>query len=87
MLEFKLMRVLAVAAALSVCLLPAAADAESTPNGPWVTPEQNISLEAFSDYEQLTERLMQIEAASSGLVAHLSSTNIRAPPDIRRERM
>ncbi len=68
MSDCKLKRALAAAAVLSVCFLPVAADAESTPNGPWVTPEQNISLEAFSDYVELTERLMKIEASSNGLV-------------------
>ena len=38
------------------------------PNGPWVTPNQNISLSAFSDYAELTDRLMKIEKTSKGLV-------------------
>jgi hypothetical protein len=34
---------------------------QSKPNGPWITPEQNVSLEGFESYEQLTAKLMQIE--------------------------
>jgi hypothetical protein len=41
---------------------------QSKPNGPWITPNQNISLEGFESYEQLTSKLMQIEKRSKGLV-------------------
>lgn len=47
----------------------AAAWAQSTvPAGPWITPEQNVALEGFESYEQLTDKLMRIEARSGGLV-------------------
>ena len=41
---------------------------QSKPNGPWITPTQNVSLEGFESYEQLTAKLMQIEKRSKGLV-------------------
>ncbi len=53
---------------LSVTATLALAKPGSTPNGPWVTPNQNISLEAFHNYEELTDRLMKIEKSSNGLV-------------------
>ena len=53
---------------LSVTATLALAKPGSTPNGPWVTPNQNISLEAFHNYEELTDRLMKIEKSSKGLV-------------------
>lgn len=68
MVELNLKRVLTVSCVLFLFSLPAMADPDSTPNGPWVTPDQNISLEAFSDYEELTDRLMKIEKTSKGLV-------------------
>ncbi len=47
----------------------AAAWAQSTvPAGPWITPDQNVALEGFESYEQLTDKLMGIEARSGGLV-------------------
>ena len=55
-------------ALLTMATVSGFAGPNSTPNGPWVTPQQNISLEAFSSYEQLTNRLMQIESSSKGLV-------------------
>ena len=58
----------AVAALLCAIASGAVAEPGSTPNGPWVTPNQNISLEAFHDYEELTARLMKIEKSSKGLV-------------------
>jgi hypothetical protein len=41
---------------------------QSKPNGPWITPDQNVSLEGFESYEQLTSKLMTIEKRSKGLV-------------------
>lgn len=64
----KITRPMGVAILLCVTAESVVAGPGSIPNGPWVTPEQNISLEAFSSYEQLTDRLMQIEASSNGLV-------------------
>jgi hypothetical protein len=47
----------------------ASAQAQGTvPAGPWITPDQNVSLEGFESYEQLTDKLMGIEAHSGGLV-------------------
>jgi hypothetical protein len=40
----------------------------STPAGPWITPNQNVSLKGFESYEQLSEKLMRIEARAGGLV-------------------
>lgn len=38
----------------------------ATPDGPWVTPQQTISLQAFMDYEELTRRLQSIARSSRG---------------------
>ncbi len=37
------------------------------PGGPWVTPNQNISLEAFSSYEELTDQLTKIDRQSDAV--------------------
>jgi hypothetical protein len=68
MKKIKLLNLLAATTAFWLCALPAAAAPGSTPNGPWVTPDQTVSLEAFSTYEELTDRLMKIERTSRGLV-------------------
>lgn len=52
------------AAVLVLASLPAAAEPSSTPNGPWVTPDQTVSLEAFHTYEELTDELMKIDRRS-----------------------
>ena len=39
-------------------------DTFAQPNGPWVTPAQTVSLEAFTDYEQLTQTLVGIDERS-----------------------
>jgi hypothetical protein len=57
------------AAGLAALLAGPAAAQTSTPAGPWITPDQNVSLEGFESYEQLTEKLMRIEARAGGLVA------------------
>jgi Zinc carboxypeptidase len=41
---------------------------QSKPNGPWITPEQNVNLEGFESYEQLSSKLMKIEKRSKGLI-------------------
>lgn len=38
------------------------------PGGPWVTDNQNVSLERLNDYPQLVKKLKQIEKTSKGLV-------------------
>lgn len=48
---------------------PVSADPQSTPNGPWPTDEQTISLSALRSYEQLWKTLEQIQAASQGAMA------------------
>jgi predicted deacylase len=45
---------------------PSAADPQSTPNGPWVTDEQTVSLSALRSYEELWKTLERIEASSRG---------------------
>ena len=40
-------------------------DTFAQPNGPWVTPQQTVSLEAFTDYEQLTRTLTGIDERSA----------------------
>ena len=41
---------------------------EITPGGPWITDNQNVSLERLNDYPQLVKRLKQIEKTAKGLV-------------------
>ena len=53
---------------LPVFSSPVLAKPQSTPAGPWITPSQTMSLEAFSNYQQLTDNLMSIEHASRGRV-------------------
>lgn len=54
---------------LAVLVMQAAvADPTSVPAGPWITPNQNVSVEGFESYEQLTARLQQIEQRAKGLV-------------------
>ena len=48
---------------------PSFAQNAINPGGPWVTPNQNISLEAFRSYEQLTAAITKIADDSGGLVA------------------
>lgn len=43
-------------------------ESDITPGGPWITDNQNVSLERLNDYTQLVERLKQIEKTSKGLV-------------------
>ena len=40
----------------------------SKPAGPWITPDQNVSLEAFESYEQLVKKLKGMEERSRGLM-------------------
>lgn len=53
---------------LTVCLGAAIAGPAVTPNGPWIAPEQNVSLEGLNSYDQLMKALYQIEKASKGAV-------------------
>ena len=47
---------------------PAAAAPQSYPNGPWVVPQQEESLAAIRDYDQLVATLENIENSSHGAV-------------------
>jgi len=53
-----------VAAVLQVG--PAAAEPQSWPNGPWVVPQQEQSLEAIRDYDQLIATLENMVQSSQG---------------------
>ncbi|RHW43445.1 hypothetical protein D1B31_01935 [Neobacillus notoginsengisoli] len=44
----------------------ASAEPQSTPNGPWVQPNQTVKLEAFTTIEELGKELEKIEARSKG---------------------
>lgn len=57
-----------VALVLAAISVQAVAAPTSVPAGPWITPNQNVSLEGFETYEQLTAKLQQIEQRSKGLV-------------------
>ncbi len=48
--------------------LVSAADPTTTPNGPWVTDTQNVSLEGISSYDQIVKTIKQIEQSSQGAV-------------------
>lgn len=52
------------AAVLVLAAQPAMAKPDSEPYGPWVTPQQTVSLEAFHTYEELTKELMKIDRRS-----------------------
>jgi len=62
--------VLAVFGFLAVILqvAPAAAAPQSYPNGPWVVPQQEESLAAIRDYDQLVATLQNIAQSSHGAV-------------------
>lgn len=44
-------------------------DDHIVPGGPWLTAEQEVSYDGFYDYEELVERLEQIERSTRGRVA------------------
>lgn len=56
------------AAGLSALLAGPVLAQTSTPAGPWITPNETVSLEGFESYEQLSEKLVRIEARAGGLV-------------------
>lgn len=45
---------------------PVRAEPQSTPNGPWLTDSQEVSLSALRSYDQLWATLRQLEQASQG---------------------
>lgn len=53
---------------LTLCIGSAVAGPTVKPNGPWIAPEQNVSLEGLHSYDQLMKALNQIEKASKGEV-------------------
>ena len=53
--------------AFTLLALPLAAQ-DSTPSGPWTSPEQTISLEAFLSNDQLADQLQKIADRSKGVV-------------------
>lgn len=62
-------RALALASASAMLIaVPATADPQSTPNGPWVQPEQERQMAGLHDYEELVDALHRIEHSSQGLV-------------------
>jgi len=67
-MEKKLKLVLAICLILLFSTATAMAEPQSIPNGPWISPEQNVSLEGLHSYDQLVKALNQIEKASKGAV-------------------
>lgn len=61
---------LALAGAIVVgCGFAATAAAQtSVPAGPWITPDQEVSLEGFESYEQLVKKLIRLEGRSKGVM-------------------
>ncbi|CAM3719954.1 M14 family zinc carboxypeptidase [Mesobacillus thioparans] len=55
-----------ISASLLGTTVPSFADSTTTPNGPWVQDEQNLSFESLMSNEQLEKKLIQIEKASNG---------------------
>ena len=68
MIRQNLWRINYFALVLAAISVQAVAAPTSVPAGPWITPNQNVSLEGFENYEQLTAKLQQIEKRSKGLV-------------------
>ncbi len=64
----RFLRAGAVAALALAMAVPTAAlaDPQSTPNGPWITDEQEVNLNALLSYEQLWDTLERIENSSQG---------------------
>ena len=54
--------------ATSLIAGPVSAAPQSIPNGPWLTDEQTVKLNALRSYDQLNKTLEQIERASQGAV-------------------
>lgn len=57
------------AVALAAPVLPAAADPQTIPNGPWVQDSQHVSLERLHSHEELGRALARIEQRSQGDVS------------------
>lgn len=62
----KLSVLVTIIALVATIAVPALAETGATPNGPFPTETQNISLSAYHDYEQLVKRLKQLEQESNG---------------------
>lgn len=66
-------RPLIIALAALVCVLLASVAVAQTPpdpvqpGGPWASPDQTLSLEAFSSYEELTDQLTKIDRQSDAV--------------------
>jgi murein tripeptide amidase MpaA len=72
MKQQRMMRILGVVAVLGLLVTlqvaPATAEPLSYPNGPWVVPAQEVSLESIRDYEQLVATLENIAQSNKGAV-------------------
>lgn len=66
--EFRRPAFLAAIAVLAATLQvgPTAAAPQSWPNGPWVVPQQEVSLASIRDYQQLVATLENVVRASNG---------------------
>lgn len=71
-----------VAAGLTAALAAPAGAQTSTPAGPWITPNQTVSLEGFESYEQLTARLERIARRSKGRIEIESIAKSTAGRDV-----
>ncbi len=62
-------RSLGVALAASLLFVPSVVRAEPdrTPNGPYVTPQQTVSIESFMTYDELTKQLERLDRRSDKL--------------------
>lgn len=67
---------------LAAISLQVIAEPTSVPAGPWITPSQNVSLEGFENYQQLTTKLQQIAQRSRGLVEIESVATTRQGRDV-----
>ncbi|WP_136798590.1 MULTISPECIES: M14 family zinc carboxypeptidase [Desulfosediminicola] len=59
---------MALCVTLALSAGSAIAATEITPGGPWLTPNQQVSLSRISTYEDLEKKLFQLEKSSKGLV-------------------
>ncbi|WP_066304255.1 M14 family zinc carboxypeptidase [Bacillus sp. FJAT-29814] len=64
------MKKLSILLTVCMCLVLfttiASAEPQTTPNGPWVQPNQKVKLEAFTTIEELGKELKNIESRSKG---------------------
>ncbi len=64
----RLLITIAIVALIALCAPNAFAKTEIKPGGPWISDNQNVSLQRLSSYDELVKRLHQIEKSSKGVI-------------------